>query len=281
MRPSSRPLYPAFIQQAACARAIGMLAQESSELCDQMIRLRVVHHLLYVMGNMDHTESQRQASLAVQYFASVSPVVEEQVRLAIGEKLFQMLMWTYPVFLCSCDRPNHNQGVFTPWQTDESITKTTLQESRHLCPLRPFGGVFCGFFQAISARTENADMLYMKLDPIQVDVLVSNQVNIPSGECGSGTVTLSDAAAIPTTMSIAAASLFGRGRAVTQTALQRPTMPLAGADTGCRRSAEKQSAGGQTALVKTSVNRRHTRRFSDDSGRSSDEIQFQTICYDV
>ncbi|XP_077133965.1 armadillo-like helical domain containing protein 1 isoform X2 [Ranitomeya variabilis] len=114
----SAPL-PAFIQQAACARAIGMLARESSELCDQMIRLRVVHHLLYVMGNMDHTESQRQASLAVQYFASVSPVVEEQVRLAIGEKLFQMLM-------------------------------------------------------------ENADMLYMKLDPIQVDVLVSNQVNIPS-----------------------------------------------------------------------------------------------------
>ncbi|KAM4023356.1 armadillo-like helical domain containing protein 1 isoform 2-T8 [Anomaloglossus baeobatrachus] len=113
----SEPL-PVFIQQAACARAIGMLARESSELCDQMIRLRVIHHLLYVMGNMDHTESQRQASLAVQYFASVSPVVEEQVRLAIGEKLFQMLM-------------------------------------------------------------ENADMLYMKLDPIQVDVLVSNQVNIP------------------------------------------------------------------------------------------------------
>ncbi|XP_073401046.1 armadillo-like helical domain containing protein 1 [Dendrobates tinctorius] len=113
----SAPL-PIFIQQAACAKAIGMLARESSELCDQMIRLRVVHHLLYVMGNMDHTESQRQASLAVQYLASVSPVVEEQVRLAIGEKLFQMLM-------------------------------------------------------------ENADMLYMKLDLIQVDVLVSNQVNIP------------------------------------------------------------------------------------------------------
>ncbi|CAJ0950415.1 unnamed protein product [Ranitomeya imitator] len=39
-----------------------------------------------------------------------------------------------------------------------------------------------------------------------------------------GTVTLSDAAAIPTTMSIAAASLFGRWRAVTQTALQLPTI---------------------------------------------------------
>ncbi|CAJ0925035.1 unnamed protein product [Ranitomeya imitator] len=41
----------------------------------------------------------------------------------------------------------------------------------------------------------------------------------------NGTVTLSDAAAIPTTIRIAAASLFGRWRAVTQTALQRPTIP--------------------------------------------------------
>ncbi|CAJ0930193.1 unnamed protein product [Ranitomeya imitator] len=40
-----------------------------------------------------------------------------------------------------------------------------------------------------------------------------------------GPFTLSDAAAIPTTIRIAAASLFGRWRAVTQTALQRPTMP--------------------------------------------------------
>ncbi|XP_069837313.1 armadillo-like helical domain containing protein 1 isoform X2 [Dendropsophus ebraccatus] len=113
----SDPL-PSFIQQAACAKAIGMLARESAELCHEMIRMRVVHHLLFAMGNTDHTESQRQASLALEYFVSVSPVVEEQVRIATGEKLFQMLM-------------------------------------------------------------ENAEMLYMKLNPIQVDVLVSNQVNIP------------------------------------------------------------------------------------------------------
>ncbi|XP_075688680.1 armadillo-like helical domain containing protein 1 [Rhinoderma darwinii] len=113
----SDPL-PSYIQQAACARSIGMLARESAELCDEMIRLGVVHHLLSVMGNIDHTESQRQASLAVEYFVSMSPIVEEQVRIAVGEKLFQMLM-------------------------------------------------------------ENAEMLYMKLDPIHVDVLVSNQVKLP------------------------------------------------------------------------------------------------------
>ncbi|CAJ0943035.1 unnamed protein product [Ranitomeya imitator] len=38
---------------------------------------------------------------------------------------------------------------------------------------------------------------------------------------------------------------------------------------------------GQTPELKTSLNRRHTRRFSDVSGRSSDERKFQTICYDV
>ncbi|CAJ0965058.1 unnamed protein product [Ranitomeya imitator] len=45
-----------------------------------------------------------------------------------------------------------------------------------------------------------------------------------------GTFTLSNAAAISTTMSIAAASLCGRWRAVTQTALQRPTMPVEPSD---------------------------------------------------
>ncbi|XP_056389122.1 armadillo-like helical domain containing protein 1 [Hyla sarda] len=113
----SEPL-PVFIQQAACAKAIGMLARESAELCEEMIRMRVVHHLLFAMGNTGHTESQRQASLALEYFVSMSPVVEEQVRIAIGEKLFRMLI-------------------------------------------------------------DSAGMLYMKMDSIQVDVLVSNQVNIP------------------------------------------------------------------------------------------------------
>ncbi|MEE6495299.1 hypothetical protein FKM82_002002 [Ascaphus truei] len=57
---------PIYMQQAACAKAIGMLARESMELCEELIQLRVVHNLLFVMGNKDHTESQRQASLAVE-----------------------------------------------------------------------------------------------------------------------------------------------------------------------------------------------------------------------
>ncbi|CAJ0926621.1 unnamed protein product, partial [Ranitomeya imitator] len=65
---------------------------------------------------------------------------------------------------------------------------------------------------------------------------------------GSGTVTLSDAAAIPTTIRIAAASLFGRWRAVTQTALQRPTMPVTRVYIGQSRRSAEHSAGGQTAV---------------------------------
>ncbi|CAJ0919230.1 unnamed protein product [Ranitomeya imitator] len=64
-----------------------------------------------------------------------------------------------------------------------------------------------------------------------------------------GTVTLSDAAAIPTTIRIAAASLFGRWRAVTQTALQRPTIPrspVTRVNIGQSREAERR---GQTAVV--------------------------------
>ncbi|KAM8931173.1 armadillo-like helical domain containing protein 1 [Pelodytes ibericus] len=83
---------PVYIQQAAAAKAIGMLARESAELCEDLIQLRVIHHLLFVMGNQDQPESQRQASLAVEYFVLSFPVVEEQVRKAIGDQLLQMLL---------------------------------------------------------------------------------------------------------------------------------------------------------------------------------------------
>ncbi|XP_053325930.1 armadillo-like helical domain containing protein 1 [Spea bombifrons] len=90
--PKMNDSLPTFIQQAAAAKAIGTLARESTELCEELIQLRVIHHLLFVMGNQDHTESQRQASLAVEYFVLSIPVVEEQVRKAVGDKLFQMLL---------------------------------------------------------------------------------------------------------------------------------------------------------------------------------------------
>ncbi|CAJ0947911.1 unnamed protein product, partial [Ranitomeya imitator] len=74
-----------------------------------------------------------------------------------------------------------------------------------------------------------------------------------AGSYTKGPFTLSDAAAIPTTIRIAAASLFGRWRAVTQTALQRPTMPVTRVNIGQYRRSAEHSAGGQTAVVTTNA----------------------------
>ncbi|XP_029115152.1 armadillo-like helical domain containing protein 1 [Scleropages formosus] len=109
--------FPAFIQQAAAARAIRMLSQESQEMSDELLRQGVVHHLLCAMGNQNHADAQKQASLALEQFVRVYPVVKEHVRKAMGSTLFNLFV-------------------------------------------------------------HNAEVLHMKMDEIQVDILLSNKVNI-------------------------------------------------------------------------------------------------------
>lgn len=57
-----------------------------------MLHLRVVHSLLAAMGNSDHCNSQRQASLTLEYFVQMFPVVEEHVRRSMGEELYQLFL---------------------------------------------------------------------------------------------------------------------------------------------------------------------------------------------
>uniref|UniRef100_A0A8D0KJZ4 Armadillo like helical domain containing 1 n=1 Tax=Salvator merianae TaxID=96440 RepID=A0A8D0KJZ4_SALMN len=57
---------PTYIQQAAAAKAIGILAQDSRELAEELLFLRVVHGLMCAMSNKDHTNSQRQASITLE-----------------------------------------------------------------------------------------------------------------------------------------------------------------------------------------------------------------------
>ncbi|XP_028015953.1 armadillo-like helical domain containing protein 1 isoform X2 [Eptesicus fuscus] len=57
---------PAFLQQAAAAKAIGVLARGNTSLAEEMLRLRVVHSLMAAMGNAEHSNSQRQASLTLE-----------------------------------------------------------------------------------------------------------------------------------------------------------------------------------------------------------------------
>ncbi|XP_068395848.1 armadillo-like helical domain containing protein 1 [Eschrichtius robustus] len=81
---------PLFLQQAAAAKAIGILARGNTSLAEEMLHLRVVHSLMAAMGNTDHSNSQRQASLTLEYFVQLFPVVEEHVRRSMGEELYKL-----------------------------------------------------------------------------------------------------------------------------------------------------------------------------------------------
>ncbi|XP_075280749.1 armadillo-like helical domain containing protein 1 isoform X5 [Opisthocomus hoazin] len=83
---------PVHIQQAAAARAIGILAKESAEVAEELIQLKVVHGLVVAMGNLDHVASQRHASISLEYFVHTFPLVEECVKKALGHTLFQRFM---------------------------------------------------------------------------------------------------------------------------------------------------------------------------------------------
>ncbi|XP_077190121.1 armadillo-like helical domain containing protein 1 isoform X2 [Paroedura picta] len=83
---------PAYIQQAAAAKTIGILAQDSHKVAEKLIYLNVVHSLMCAMGNKDHTNCQRQASITLEYFVQMSLLVESTVQCAMGEKLFQLFM---------------------------------------------------------------------------------------------------------------------------------------------------------------------------------------------
>lgn len=103
-----------------------VLARSNTSIAEEMLHLRVVHSLLAAMGNSDHCNSQRQASLTLevsggaagqldrgaaggwapgvgtavtpslrprsQYFVQMFPVVEEHVRRSMGEELYQLFL---------------------------------------------------------------------------------------------------------------------------------------------------------------------------------------------
>ncbi|XP_021261206.1 uncharacterized protein C1orf228 homolog isoform X3 [Numida meleagris] len=80
----------AYVQQAAAAKAIGVLAKESAEVAEELIQLKVVHGLMVAVGNLDYALSQRNASISLEYFVRTYPFVEEHVRKAVGHTLFQL-----------------------------------------------------------------------------------------------------------------------------------------------------------------------------------------------
>nr|XP_012631407.1 uncharacterized protein C1orf228 homolog isoform X2 [Microcebus murinus] len=83
---------PMFLQQAAAAKTIGVLARRDFSVAEELLNLRVVHSLMVAMGNTDHSNSQRLASLTLEYFVQMFPVVEEHVHKSMGEELYQLFL---------------------------------------------------------------------------------------------------------------------------------------------------------------------------------------------
>ncbi|XP_051234005.1 armadillo-like helical domain containing protein 1 [Dicentrarchus labrax] len=83
---------PVFVQQAAAAKTIRLLAEDSREVSRELLSLGVVQHLLCAMGNREHTDAQKQASLALEHFVRSYPVIEEHVQRVIGSTLFAAFM---------------------------------------------------------------------------------------------------------------------------------------------------------------------------------------------
>ncbi|XP_023410412.1 armadillo-like helical domain containing protein 1 isoform X3 [Loxodonta africana] len=83
---------PVFLQQAAAAKAIGVLARSNLSIAEELLHLRVVHSLMAAMGNTDHSNSQRLASLTLEYFVQMFPVVETHVRRSMGEELYNLFI---------------------------------------------------------------------------------------------------------------------------------------------------------------------------------------------
>ncbi|XP_017396265.1 armadillo-like helical domain containing protein 1 isoform X1 [Cebus imitator] len=86
------PSLPMFLQQAAAAKAIGVLVRNDISIAEELLYLRVVHGLMAAMGNTDHSNSQRLASLTLECFVQMFPLVAEHVCRCMGEELYQLFL---------------------------------------------------------------------------------------------------------------------------------------------------------------------------------------------
>ncbi|KAM9109027.1 armadillo-like helical domain containing protein 1 isoform 3-T4 [Megaptera novaeangliae] len=205
---------PLFLQQAAAAKAIGILARGNTSLAEEMLHLRVVHGLMAAMGNTDHSNSQRQASLTLEYFVQLFPVVEEHVRRSMGEELYKLFRVSAPAPPRPAGRnsapvhaPAHGPSPCTPhtqiglgagggrdcpglgfsaWHPSVPFPALAVrlrawpQPATSVCP-RPTPSSGCPGIQPsspCSCPQSNAEDLYVKMDSIQADILAANKVNV-------------------------------------------------------------------------------------------------------
>ncbi|XP_047442335.1 armadillo-like helical domain containing protein 1 isoform X2 [Mugil cephalus] len=83
---------PVFVQQAAAAKAIRLLAEKDEELSCELLSFGVIRQLLHAMGNREHVDAQIQASLALEHFVRTFPATEAHVQRVMGSALFAAFM---------------------------------------------------------------------------------------------------------------------------------------------------------------------------------------------
>ncbi|NWZ20384.1 ARMD1 protein, partial [Asarcornis scutulata] len=99
----SPPLLPR-AGNGAGSGAVGILAKESVEVAEELIQLNVVHGLMVAVANMEHMPSQRHGSISLKYFAHTFPFVEEHMKNAVGDALFQLFMDSPETWYTKMDR---------------------------------------------------------------------------------------------------------------------------------------------------------------------------------
>ncbi|MED6263644.1 hypothetical protein CHARACLAT_006603 [Characodon lateralis] len=79
---------PEFLQQAAAAKTIRLVAEKDKELSEELLHLGVIQQLLHAMGNRKHTDSQIQASLALKHLVHLFPEIQKHIEGVMGSTLF-------------------------------------------------------------------------------------------------------------------------------------------------------------------------------------------------
>lgn len=68
------------------------MCQDSLELAERLIQMRVTHNLMYAMGNQEYADSQRQAAIALEFLCRTFPIVDEHVKEAVSESFYLQFM---------------------------------------------------------------------------------------------------------------------------------------------------------------------------------------------
>ncbi|TPP65940.1 hypothetical protein FGIG_12212 [Fasciola gigantica] len=70
-------------------RTYRILAQDSTVLTKKLLKLGALSSLLYALGNLEFPDSQRQASLTVEYLCQTYPLIDQVVREAMGPSMHE------------------------------------------------------------------------------------------------------------------------------------------------------------------------------------------------